>query len=83
MIDLWPVRSGRISRWGWEAEPGREGFGMLVLEFRGGATWVYRGLHEDVLASFLLAESKGRFLDAVGWRGERVVEGLDWQFRRG
>ncbi len=86
MIDLWPVKSGRVARWGWEGEPGERDRGMLVLEYRDGSVYVYRGVGERVLANFLMADSKGKCVDrwiAAGWKGEKVTEGLDWRFRRG
>ena len=87
MIDLWPVRSGRVARWGWDPDPGADRTkGLLALEMRDGSVWVYRGVGERVLANFLMAQSKGAYLNqmlAVGWKGEKVEEGLDWRFRRG
>ncbi len=86
MIELRSVRSGRVARWGFEADRGAgDGSGMLVLEFRDGSTWVWRSISERDLANFLMAESKGRFVEQLRGRygdGEKIEEGLDWMFRR-
>ena len=60
---MFPCRSGRIKRYGYEAGAG--GLGNLVIEFNGGARWRYLGVSRDELAEFLMAESKGSHLERV------------------
>lgn len=61
-MDLIAVAGSTLVRaYGWEADPGDVGTGLLQLGFANGSRWYYFGVPERVLEDFLLSDSKGEF----------------------
>lgn len=58
-MDMFAAKSSMIASYGWDR--GEGGKGLLVIEFVNGERWNYVGVPESVLASFLMAPSKGGY----------------------
>lgn len=58
------VSSSQISGYGWIEDRHGVRTGLLVIEFKDGVRYAYRGVPERLFEEFLCAESKGSFFHA-------------------